>query len=100
MALLEKFYYYYYYYYLYFLSFVHSNGYFSIAELLTHEVASHLVEQILSVLSPDHYSKVLQQLSGQLVAMAMHPTANFVLQVLIAHTCDEAQVSTPVCYTT
>ena len=67
----------------------------SLPELLTHDVASHLVEQILSIVPAQLYSDILQQLSGQLVTMAMHPTANFVLQSLIGHTHDEAQVGRP-----
>lgn len=64
----------------------------SLAELLTHDVGSHLVEQLLTVLPSQLYDQVLQQLSGQLVTMAMHPTANFVLQSLIGQVHNEAQV--------
>ena len=58
--------------------------FFRLPELLTHEVASHLVEQLIQVAPDDLYDTILNSLTSHLFTMSLHPITNFVLQRLIA----------------
>nr|XP_054761961.1 nucleolar protein 9-like [Lytechinus pictus] len=59
----------------------------SLAQLMTHPISSHLLEVILKVIDDDLLLKVIgRSFKGQLIKLAMHGVANFVLQRLLERT--------------
>lgn len=71
-----------------------SSGGAAISRLAEDAVASHGLECILSVASPKLVQRMCQQcFSGQLLAMALHPSGNFVVQKLCGVITTNAQVS-------
>ena len=62
--------------------------------MMSHPVSSHLLEVILKVISDDLLLKVIgRSFSGQLIKLAMHGVANFVLQRLLERAKDLLVVS-------
>ncbi|XP_780969.4 nucleolar protein 9 [Strongylocentrotus purpuratus] len=61
----------------------------SLAQLMTHPISSHLLEVIFKVIGDDLLLKVIgRSFKGQLIKLAMHGVANFVLQRLLERTKD------------
>ena len=64
----------------------------ALPELVTHDIGSHLVEQLFSVLPPGLYADTVERLQGNVVSMALHPTANYVLKQLVTNAPSKEQV--------
>ena len=63
--------------------------------LVSHEIGSHLIEQIVSAAPEDLYAEMLEKhFMPHLQLMALHPVANFVLQRIIteAHTYEQVRL--------
>ena len=57
------------------------------------ETASFMVEQILTMASPETFSTIYNAVfKGKLLIFALHPIANFILQRLISHVQDKEMV--------
>ena len=62
---------------------------------MTHDVASHLVEQIIKVAPDELYGQMLEEhFKPHLLTMSLHPIANFILQRVIssAHTKEQVMI--------
>ena len=71
------------------------NGHFPsrIPALVSHEIGSHFIEQLICAATEELYEDMLEKhFMPHLQLMALHPVANFVLQRIIteAHTCEQA----------
>ena len=66
----------------------------SIPQAMTHTVASYLIEVLLRSVPDATYAKVLEKhFSGKCMEMAVHRSANFIVQRLLSSTRSEEQVS-------
>ena len=65
---------------------------------MAHDIASHLVEQIVVVAPGELYGQILEEhLKPHLLTMSLHPIANFILQRVIssAHTKEQVRINQP-----
>ena len=67
---------------------------FSVSGLVTDTCGSHLVEQILTIASPELSEYIFNAyIRGRITSLAVHPVANFVLQKCISVCYTKEQVS-------
>lgn len=67
---------------------------YQIPPMLTHHIASHLVEKVLLVAPAKQHGKLFEKFfKGHLITLVLHPVSNYLVQHLMTSTTDTTLVS-------